>query len=105
MFLSFSVHFWIASWRLKAVFIALVLMILAGAGLITYTEQLPFGDALYFALITGLTVGYGDIVAATAVGRIVSIFMGIIGIMFTGLVVAVTVHSVQIAMKEVHGTD
>ena len=105
MFLSFSVHFWQTTWRLKSVFIALLLLIAAGAVLITYTEQLPFGDALYFAFVTGLTVGYGDIVAATAVGRTVSIFLGIIGIMFTGLVVAVAVHSVQIAMKDVHGTD
>lgn len=105
MFLRFSWHFWRATWRLKSVFIALLLLIVAGAGLITYTEQLSFGEALYFAFVTGLTVGYGDIAAVTAVGRMISIFLGIIGIMFTGLVVAVAVHSVQIAMQEVHGTD
>jgi hypothetical protein len=99
MFLRFSVHFWEATWRLKPVFGALILLIVAGAGLIAYAEQLPFGDALYFAFVTGLTVGYGDI------GRIISILLGLTGILFTGLVVAAAVHSLQLALKEVHGTD
>jgi uncharacterized membrane protein len=105
MFLRFSVHFWEATWRLKPVFGALILLIVAGAGLIAYAEQLPFGDALYFAFVTGLTVGYGDIVATTTIGRIISILLGLTGILFTGLVVAAAVHSLQLALKEVHGTD
>jgi len=105
MFFRFSAHFWQTVWHLKSVFAALILLILANAGLISYAEQLPFGDALYFAFVTGLTVGYGDIVAATALGRIISILLGFIGILLTGLVVAVAVHAVQLAIKDVHGTD
>lgn len=105
MFVRFSVHFWRATWRLKAVFAALILLIVAGAGLIAYVEQLPFSEALYFAFVTGLTIGYGDIVATTAIGRIISVLLGAIGILFTGLVVAVAVHAVQMALKDVYGTD
>ena len=105
MFFRFSVYFWQATLHLKSVFTALILLIVAGAGLIAYTEQLPFGEALYFAFVTGLTIGYGDIVATTAVGRIISVLLGVTGILFTGLVVAVAVHSVQMALKDVYGTD
>ena len=65
------------------------MLIVGGAVLISFVEQLPFDHALYFSFVTGLTIGYGDIVATTSVGRIISIVLGVIGIMFTGLVVAV----------------
>ena len=52
MFFRFSVHFWRTTWRLKSLFTALILLILANAGLISHAEQLPFGDALYFAFVT-----------------------------------------------------
>jgi len=105
MFFRFNSHFWQAVWRVRSVIAALILLIVAGAGLISYAEQLPFGEALYFAFVTGLTIGYGDIVAATALGRIISVLLGVIGILFTGLVVAVAVHALQLAIKDIHGTD
>lgn len=105
MFFRFSAHFWFIVWELKSVFAALILLIVANAGLISYTEQLPFGEAVYFAFVTGLTIGYGDIVATTALGRIISILLGVIGILFTGLVVAMAVRALQQAWKDVHGTD
>jgi voltage-gated potassium channel len=66
-----------------------------GAAVIAYIEKLPFGDALYFSLVTGLTIGYGDVVVKTFFGRCVAIFIGLIGILFTGLVVAAAVRAVQ----------
>jgi voltage-gated potassium channel len=66
-----------------------------GAAVIAYIEKLPFGDALYFSLVTGLTIGYGDVVVKTFFGRCVAIFIGLIGILFTGLVVAAAVREVQ----------
>lgn len=105
MFLSFSRHFGQALWRLKAVFLGLFTLIAAGAVLIVETEQIPFDDAIYFALITGLTVGYGDIVATTPGGRVVSVGLGMIGILFTGLIVAVAVHALQQAMDDIRNCD
>lgn len=34
------------------------------------TENIPFGSTLYFCVVTLATVGYGDITAATTVGRL-----------------------------------
>ena len=80
-------------------------MIVIGAMLITYTEAIPLGTALYFAFVTGLTIGYGDIVPVSAAGRIVSIVLGFVGILFTGLVVAVAVRALQQTWADLHGAD
>ena len=105
MFFRFSGHLWHTVWVLKSVFIALILLIVGCAILISKVEQLPLDDAVYFAFITGLTIGFGDIVPATPVGRIMSVVLAVIGTLFTGLVVAVAVRAVQQAWKDVHGDD
>jgi uncharacterized membrane protein len=61
---------------------------------------MPFTDTLYFAFVTGLTIGYGDIVVKTPVGRLVAILIGLVGILFTGLMVAVLVYAVRESFKE-----
>ena len=67
---------------------------------ISYVEKLPIGDALYFAFITGLTIGYGDIVVKTPVGRILAVLIGFIGVLFSGLVIAVAVRALRESYHE-----
>jgi Na+-translocating ferredoxin:NAD+ oxidoreductase RnfE subunit len=105
MFTRFNFHFWQTVWHLKSVFGSLILMIVAGAFLIAYAEHIAFQHAVYFAFVTGLTIGYGDIVPTTPIGQIVSILLGIIGILYTGLVVAVAVRALREAWADLHGTD
>ena len=105
MFVRFNIHFWQLVWHLKSVFASLILMIIAGAILIAYAESMDFDDALYFAFVTGLTIGYGDIVPISATGRIVGVVLGFIGILITGLVVAVAVRALQQAWADLHGAD
>jgi voltage-gated potassium channel len=63
-------------------------------------EKMPFADMLYFAFVTGLTIGYGDIVPQTHVGRLVALLIGMVGILFTGLLVAVSVYAVRQSLEE-----
>ena len=37
--------------------------------LIGFVEGWPVGDAIYFTFVTGLTIGYGDIVPRQALAR------------------------------------
>jgi len=67
---------------------------------IAFVEKMPFGNALYFSFVTGLTIGYGEIVAKTVLGRVVALLIGLIGIIFTGMVVAVAVRAIQESYKE-----
>jgi hypothetical protein len=44
-------------------------------------------------------IGYGDIVVKTSFGRIVAVLLGLIGVVFTGLMVAAALHAVGESMK------
>ena len=78
----------------------LIALIVAGAGAINLFEKMPFADTLYFAFVTGLTIGYGDIVMKTPGGRLIALMIGFVGILFTGLLVAVLVYAVRESMAE-----
>ena len=72
---------------------------MGSAIVIAQIEKLLFWDALYFSFITGLTIGYDDIVVKTPFGRLVAVLLGLIGIVFTGLMVAVALRAVGQSMK------
>ncbi|MFP3566026.1 potassium channel family protein [Paraburkholderia sp. SIMBA_030] len=55
----------------------------------------PMGETVYFCAITALTIGYGDVVPTSTFGRIDAILLGLIGMVFTGLIVAAAVRGVQ----------
>ena len=105
MLTLFLRHFALMSWHLRAVYLVLLTLILVGALAIARLEDLPLGASIYFSFITGLTVGYGDIVPHTAAGRFVAVLLGFIGILFTGVVVAVTVRAVREAWDESQKSD
>ena len=88
------------SWDLRNVYFIQFSLIFAGAVSIAATEKIPIGDAIYFAFITGLTIGYGDIVAHSMTGRVISVLLGLVGILFTGLITAVAVHAVRDAWEQ-----
>ncbi|MDH3838017.1 MAG: potassium channel family protein [Desulfobacterales bacterium] len=95
MFTRFSYHFFRAIWHVRAVILALITLVVTGAVAVTLVEKMPFGATLYFAFVTGLTIGYGDIVVKTPFGRLVAILIGFVGILMTGLIVAVLVYAVR----------
>ena len=101
LFIRFNYHFFVIIWHFHAVFMALFALIVGIAVLISHIEKLPFGEALYFSFITGLTIGYGDIVAKTPVARLLSVILGLIGIIFTGMMVAAAIRAVTESMREI----
>jgi len=56
-------------------------------------------DSLYWAFITALTIGYGDIRPLKKRSKIISISLGTLGIMLTGILVAITVEASSGAFK------
>ena len=63
-------------------------------------DNIVMGDALYFIFITALTVGYGDITPASGITQIVGVLTGVVGIIFGGLVVAISVRALELAGEE-----
>ena len=102
IFIRFSYHFFIIIGHLHAVFLSLIALIVISAAVIAPIEKLPFGEALYFSFITGLTIGYGDIVVKTPFGRIMAVLLGLIGIIFTGMMFAAAIRAVGESMRDMN---
>jgi hypothetical protein len=58
-------------------------------------EKWGVAQGVYFAFITGLTIGYGDLAPSRAVTKILAIVVGFLGIVATGLVAALAVTAFQ----------
>ena len=52
-------------------------------------------QGVYFAYVTGLTIGYGDLAPREVVTRFLAIVIGFSGILLTGLVAALAVKAIQ----------
>ena len=60
-------------------------------------------DGVYFAFVSGLTIGYGDLVPKHALSRILAIGIGLIGVLLVGLIVAVAVRALDATTTRQHG--
>ena len=95
MFTRFMNYFFVAIRHVKVIILALIGSVVAGAAAVTLVEKMPFADTLYFAFVTGLTIGYGDIVVKSPFGRFVAILIGFIGILFTGSLLIEVIFSLD----------
>ena len=100
IFASFTYSFFRAFWHVRTIILALIAFVVVDAAALAHLEKMPFADALYFAFVTGLTIGYGDIVMHTPVGRMIALLIGLVGILFTGLIVAVAVHALRESIEK-----
>jgi voltage-gated potassium channel len=76
------------------------LMFFYGKPLNTLTHApVSFSETVYFCGVTGLTIGYGDVVATTPFGRVIVIVLGFLGVMMTGMLTSVAVLAVQRASE------
>jgi Ion channel len=72
----------------------LVLMVALG-GMVALLEHWSLFDGIYFAFVSGMTIGYGDLAPKGTVARILAVSIGFVGILFAGLVAAVGVQALN----------
>jgi hypothetical protein len=78
-----------------------VLAIQVALGLLVgFMEGWSVGDAVYFTFVTGLTIGYGDLVPRQAVARALTIGIGLSGLFLTGLIAGIAVYAMRIAIND-----
>jgi hypothetical protein len=84
----------------REIIVGQIVLICLGALAISVLEQLTIEESLYFAFITGLSVGFGDIAPQTTAGRIVSVAIALVGVIFVGLVVAVATRALADTVED-----
>jgi hypothetical protein len=80
-------------WPLISTLLLAKMLLGAIVGLV---EGWGIGSGIYFAFITGLTIGYGDLVPHHLSTRVIAVALGFLGVILTGLVAALAVKAFQV---------
>ena len=88
------------------ILLGLLLMIIACASIMSTLEpnMENYGDALWYCFALVTTIGFGDVSATTLVGRVLSVFLGIYGIVVVAIITSVIVNFYG-EMKRNHADD
>lgn len=78
----------------------IVILMIALGYVAARIEKWPFGDGVYFALITGFTVGYGDFVPKQFLSRTCSVSIAFLGIVMTAIIAAAAVKALGAAQEK-----
>src|SRR5689334_5827523 len=78
-----------------------LLVLIVSLGLIIgWIEGWRPSDALYFSFVSGLTIGYGDLVPKTLITRSLAVLIGLCGVLFTAVVAAVAVRALTATERD-----
>lgn len=55
-------------------------------------------DNFYWSFVTATTVGYGDITPSKRMSKVVAIVIALMGLTFTGILIAIAVHAATLAL-------
>ena len=83
-------------WPVFSGIVGLVMLLGVAVG---YLENWSYGNALYFAMITALTIGYGDLVPTTGLARFFAVMLGVLGFLSTSILAALAVHALRQTIK------
>ena len=81
-----------------------MLIILTGY-IIGRIEEWSTSDALYHAFINATTVGYGDLRPTRKSSKILAVVNAFIGLILTGIIVAIALHAGDQAFAKVYDTS
>ena len=85
--------------ELSGALAALALVIVACGVVMARADGLSLEEGVYLAFITAFTVGFGDITPKSRTTRVVSVVLAFIGLVLVGIVVAVAVHALDVAIE------
>jgi hypothetical protein len=79
---------------------ALLALIVALGIVVGVLEGWSVQESLYFAFVSGLTIGYGDLAPKALLARVLAVLIGVCGVLVTALVAAVAVKALTAARSE-----
>ena len=92
--LGHAIH---VTWPILSIILAIQVVLGLLVGIV---ERWSVGDAVYFTFVTGLTIGYGDVVPRQALARALAVGIGICGLFLTGLIAGIAVYAMRTALAE-----
>jgi hypothetical protein len=81
-------------WPILSVLFVLIIALGLVVGLV---EGWSVHESIYFAFVSGLTIGYGDLAPKSLLTRVLSIVIGVCGVLVTALVAAIAVRALTAA--------
>lgn len=84
-------------WPILSVLIGLMIALGLVVGL---REGWSIQESIYFAFVSGLTIGYGDLAPKTLLARALAVLIGVCGVLFTALLAAVAVKALDAASDD-----
>ena len=87
-------------WPILSALLAIIVSLGVVVGL---REGWPIHESIYFAFISALTIGYGDLAPESLLSRALAIVIGICGVLVTALVAAIAVSALSAATN--HGKE
>jgi hypothetical protein len=97
---AFLAHFWGGLQVVWPILSALLIVMVALGIAVGLIEDWPLRDSIYFTFVSGLTIGYGDLVPKTLFARALAIAIGIAGVLLTSLVAAIGVQALLAASRD-----
>jgi len=97
---NFLHQFFIALYLISPLLAFLSTFLICLGMVVGHIEKWNKSDTLYWTFITATTVGYGDFRPEKPSSRALAVFIAIIGIMLTGIIVAITIHTATLAFKQ-----
>lgn len=80
--------------------LAVLLSLMAALGCsVALLEGWSLFEGIYFAFVSGLTIGYGDLAPKAPLARILAIGIGFIGILLGGMVAAIGVQALHATLQ------
>ena len=84
------------TWPILSILLGVIVALGVVIGLL---ERWPMLDAIYFAFVSGLTIGYGDLVPKRPMSRVLAVGIGLTGVLLVGLIVAIGVNALERATR------
>ena len=81
-------------WPILSVLLGLIVALGFTVGVI---EGWSVHESIYFAFVSGLTIGYGDLAPKALLARVLAIAIGVCGVLITALVAAIAVKALTAA--------
>ncbi len=84
-------------WPVLSVLLALIIALGLVVGVL---EGWSMHESVYFAFVSGLTIGYGDLAPKSLLTRALAIAIGVCGVLVTALIAAIAVKALTAATDD-----